>query len=315
MRPDYSLYYRRPVDARQIALEVPEYDLFISAYTSEDRIERVFSEVRAKRKLWLLHPEYSFEAPHPHGVCVTPSSIDEVEQVNELLRVIGGVDAELRICVDISGFMRHVLVFLIAKLSQLGVKSLTALYSEPQAYSKQEETSFSTTTSGKVRPIRGLAGSMRMQSRDHVLVGVGYDHSLIGEVLNFKDGAAVFPIFAFPSLSPDMYQQSAIRASRSGDNALDDDWINNRRFAPANDPFATAGVVSEIVSGILQKDLLANIYLSPLSTKAQALGFAIYWVLEGKAHGSTTLLLPECVTHSRLTSVGLKRLWMYSIEL
>jgi hypothetical protein len=112
-----------------------------------------------------------------------------------------------------------------------------------------------------------------------------------------------------------MYQQSAVRASQSGDIALEGDWVSNRKFAPANDPFSTASILSEIVREIDRKGDLANIYMSPLSTKAQALGFAIYWQLEGKARDATIMLMPECLTYSRETSVGLKRLWTYTIEL
>lgn len=112
-----------------------------------------------------------------------------------------------------------------------------------------------------------------------------------------------------------MYQQSAERASQSGDVAIERDWIANRKFAPANDPFSTAGVVGDIVAGIDKTGIPANIYLSPLSTKVQALGFAIYWQLEGRSRGATTILLPECLTYSRETSVGLKRLWTYTVEL
>jgi hypothetical protein len=211
--------------------------------------------------------------------------------------------------------MRHVLVFLVAKLAHLGVREFTALYSEPMYYLNQESTTFSTTTTGVVRPVRGMAGSNSSAGRDALIVAVGYDHRLISEVANHKDSALVYPVLAFPSLSPDMYQQSALRSSESGDVALTGDWVSNRRFAPANDPFSTAGILQEVVGEIDRREPGANIYLSPLSTKPQALGFALYWQLEGKARGAVTLLLPECLTYSRETSQGIKRLWTYTVEL
>ncbi|HWV32429.1 MAG TPA: hypothetical protein VN038_22360 [Dyadobacter sp.] len=314
---DYSIYYRRAIDVNRIKYETPKFDIFVSAYNSSDRVRTVFAEVPAARKVWLLHPEYAYaplEEPTGYPI-VRPESIDEIPQVNALLAELGPLDG-VHLCVDITGFMRHVLIFLIAKLAHLGVKKLTVLYSEPVTYSKQEDTAFSTTTSGHVRPVRGMRGNNSSQAHDHLIIAVGYDHKLISEVANNKDDARVYPLFAFPSLSADMYQQSAIRAAESGTVALRSEWISKRSFAPANDPFATASVVSLLVKNIDRETQLANIYLSPLSTKVQALGFAIYWQLEGRLRqGSATILLPECLRYSRETSIGVKRLWLYEVEL
>lgn len=314
---DYSIYYRRSVSVNRIAKELPEFDVFLSAYNSSDRVGRVFQDVRAKRKYWVIHPEYCY-APldEPVGFeIVKPAEKDELDQVNKIIEVCGGIDlVGLDICLDITGFMRHVLVFLVAKLAHLGVRRVMFLYSEPVSYVQQEDTPFSTTTSGRVRPVRGMAGVNTANDKDHLIVGVGYDHKLISEVVNNKDDAEVYPVFGFPSLGADMYQQSALRASESGDVALGGRWVSNRRFAPANDPFATAQVVSDIVGRVDAKYGMPNIYLAPLSTKAQTLGFALYWQLEGRARGGVSLLMPECITYSRETSLGLKRLWSYEVE-
>lgn len=314
--PDYSLFYRRSVNTDRIAKELPEFDIFVSAFNSSDRVGQVFQSVRAQRKIWLIHPEYVY-APldEPIGYAkVKPTTTDEIAQVGALLTEIGDLNGK-RLCIDITGFMRHVLTFLVAKLAHSGVREFTAVYSEPMFYKKQEQTAFSTTTSGVVRPVRGMAGSNSSPAQDFLIIAVGYDHKLISEVASYKDNSKVYPIFAFPSLSADMYQQSAIRASDSGEVALEVGWISNRKFAPANDPFATASIVGDVVKEIDKKGPKSNIYLSPLSTKVQALGFALYWQLEGKPRGGVTLLLPECLTYSRETSSGLKRLWSYEIEL
>lgn len=313
---DYSIFYRRTIGVTRLTHELPKFDIFVSAYNSSERVKTVFAEVSAKKKIWLLHPEYCYsplEEPTGH-TSVRPESRLETTQVNALLEEIGDI-GDLTICIDSTGFMRHVLVFLVAKLSRMNVAKVYFLYSEPISYAKQEDTPFSTTTSGSVRPVMGMLGSGANNGKDHLIIGVGYDHKLIGEVSSNKDDATVYPVFGFPSLGPDMYQQSAIRASESGDIAYDAKWITNRSFAPANDPFATAGVISEIVRGIDRSGQLANIYLSPLSTKAQTLGFAIYWICEGRQRNAVTMLLPECETYSRETSVGLKRLWLYEVEL
>lgn len=312
MTPDYSIFYRRSISVNNIGYELPIFDVFVSAFNISDRVRYVYDNVRAERKVWLVHPEYSFSFnEYPEGERVAPVSSYEVDQINDLIEVIGDVSGK-RLCIDITGFMRHALIFLVAKLESMGVLEFTAVYTEPTAYSKQEDTAFSTTTSGRVRQVAGVATPMN-HSKDAVVVGVGYDHDLISEVMNCKDGAVMRPIFAFPSLSADMYQQSAIRASRSGDKALDVDWMANRRFAPANDPFVNAEIVGESVRALDAAGDF-NVYLSPLATKVQALGFAIYWVFEGRNRSSTAVLLPECVTYSRETSVGTKRVWAYTVE-
>ena len=313
---DYSFFYKRRVDAGRISRELPRFDVFISAYNSSERVQTVFNDVRAQKKYWLIHPEYQFtpiEYP-AGGDIVVPGVVDEVTQVESLLRAVGTITTK-NVCVDVTGFMRHVIVFLLAKLQYIGVTSFTALYSEPISYIGQEHTAFSTTTSGAVRPVRGMAASSAARGRDYLIVGVGYDHRLIGEVANHKDNASVYPLFVFPSLSPDMYQQSAVRAADSGEIALQDEWISNRRFAPGNDPFATATVVHEIVDEIDRRRSSANVYLAPLATKAQVLGFGLFWVLDGRQRGNITMLQPECLTYSRETSVGLNRLWSYVVEL
>lgn len=313
---DYSIFYRKARDPSRVAIELPRYDIFISAFNSSDRISSVFDGVRAKRKYWLIQPEYGFRSLEfpTTGELVAPDELDEQIQIEKLLSKIGAVQRK-NLCVDITGFMRHSLVFLIAKLQSLGVHCFTALYSEPRAYVKQEQTLFSTSTSGTVRSIRGMHGVHDQNLVDHVVIGIGYDHRLISEVANSKDSAAAVPLFAFPSLSPDMYQQSVMRAADCGELALSSNWIVNRRFAPANDPFATAQVVSAVIQDIDRTNKGSNVYLSPLSTKAQALGFVLYWLREGKSRGAVSMLMPECLSYERETSTGLRRFWEYRIEL
>ena len=313
---DYSIFYRRTINVERIKYEVPRFDIFVSAYNSCDRVRNVFSEMSAARKIWMIHPEYCYSPlEEPVGFSVVrPNGIGEVDQVNALVDELGDLTG-VELCIDITGFMRHALTFLIAKLAHMGVKSFTALYSEPATYKKREETAFSTTTSGRVRSVSGMSGNNDAQAQDHLIIAVGYDHRLISEVANYKDDSLVYPVFAFPSLSADMYQQSAVKAAESGDVALRGEWVSNRRFAPANDPFSTAAVIGDLVGDIDKRGGAANIYLAPLSTKAQTLGLALYWQLEGRIRGGVTILLPECTKYSRETSSGLKRLWLYTVEL
>jgi hypothetical protein len=313
---DYSIFYRRSVDINKISNQLPVFDLYIAAYNSSDRVRKTFEQVRAKQKIWHIHPEYKYGGhEEPTGyVKSRPSDIDERHQVETLLNATGDLTGK-HICIDITGFMRHVLVFLVAKLASLQIKEFTAVYSEPDAYIRQENTSFSTTTTGRVRPVKGMSGRNSSLAEDVLIMAAGFDHRLMNEVTNSRDFVSVYPVFGFPSLSADMYQQSAVRASESGAVVFSDGWTTNRRFAPASDPFATAEAVANVVEGIEAKGVSHNYYLAPLSTKAQALGFAIFWHYESNLNRSIVMLFPECLTYSRETSVGFKRLWAYNIEL
>jgi hypothetical protein len=312
---DYSIFYRRSVRIDRLAKELGPYDVFISAFNSSDRVRVPFESIDAKQKVWLVHPEYQYlQIEHPTGhTVVAPPMSDEIGQTAALLASVRNI-ATASICIDITGFMRNTLAFLIPKLEHLGVKSFTAIYSEPVSYSRQEATQFATTTSDVVRPVRGMYGSPG-NGQNHLLMAVGYDHQLISQVFSYKDGVVTHPLFAFPSLSADMYQQSALRAEKSGEIVLKEDWVSNRFFAPANDPFSTAAMVSERIRHIDRKGPGENVFLSPLSTKAQVLGMSLYWLMEGRTRGRCTMLLPECLTYSRETSTGIKRLWAYVVEL
>jgi hypothetical protein len=311
---DYSLFYRRTITINRLAKELGKFDFLLSAYNSSDRVRIAFENIEAQKKIWLIHPEYQYlQIEYPKdGVVVGPQSADEIAQIEAAISVMPEIESA-SICIDITGFMRHSLAFLIPKLEKIGVKRFTAIYSEPISYTKQEETQFATTTSDVVRPIRGMYGSPGA-GQNHLIMAIGYDHKLVGQVFSYKDGVITHPLFAFPSLSADMYQQSALRAEKSGEIVLKEDWVNNRFFSPANDPFSTASIISERVRVIDKKGAGENIFLSPLSTKAQVLGMSLYWLLEGRHRGRCSVILPECVTYSRETSTGLKRLWAYLIR-
>ncbi|ENU86598.1 hypothetical protein PTT44_07395 [Acinetobacter sp. Gutcm_16] len=315
---DYSIFYTRPIEYTKISENLPNFDIFISAFNDSERVKTLFESITSTKKFWLVHPEYHFsneEIPSAEvNEVIIPSDITDISQVNELLSRIGDL-SDKNICIDITGFMRHVLIFLVASLKYNGVDKFTAIYSEPKFYSDGDNTNFSTTTSSIVKSISGISATSNSEFKDHLIINIGYDHKMLSQIASYKDGATYHPVFSFPSLSADMYQQSSMRAALSGSITQNSDWITKRKFSPANNPFATAQVISDLVKELdLNFNGKNNIYLAPLSTKAQTLGFAIYWVLEGRDRG-ITILLPECLSYSRETSQGLKRLWSYEVEL
>ena len=56
---DYSLLRRREFAADQLD-ELPSWDYFLAAYNKSERVNALFSAVRAIRKEWVIHPEYDF---------------------------------------------------------------------------------------------------------------------------------------------------------------------------------------------------------------------------------------------------------------
>lgn len=111
-----------------------------------------------------------------------------------------------------------------------------------------------------------------------------------------------------------MYQESVIRSRTAAEELSDPNFSEeNRSFAPANDPFGTASVLSEIVGRKLVGNPNASVLLSPLGTKAQALGFAIYHMFEAGPIGAR-VIFPFSHGYSPKTGSELGRAWLYRLE-
>jgi hypothetical protein len=143
-------------------------------------------------------------------------------------------------------------------------------------------------------------------------IGAGYEDKLIKEVADDKEMARKIVLLGFPSLSADMYQQNALRAQLASD-ALGDIG-STRNFAPANDPFVTATVLSTIRSREDSVSRITNLYLSPVATKAQALGFVLFYLSECQ-NQSVSIIFPFNSRYARDSSEGTSTVWLYTIEL
>jgi hypothetical protein len=116
-----------------------------------------------------------------------------------------------------------------------------------------------------------------------------------------------------------MYQQSVLRSREVADLLNDPDFAPaNRAFAPANDPFVTATVLSQLLAGRCLPKPFTNAYLSPLGTKPQALGFALFYV--GECVGpqakfpNVSIIFPFSSRYMPETSEGISRVWRYTVE-
>jgi hypothetical protein len=313
---DYTVLYKDelpltgdwPADSR--------WDIFISAYTAAERVRIVFNKASAHSKHWLVFPEYEFQpSEYPHGAFSTTTR-DEAEYIKQFWDTTIGNATGKRLGIDITGFIRPYLVFLLRWLAERGIRRFDALYTEPVIYSKREQTRFSDEIVLEVRQIAGFEGTHNPDtSNDYLIIGAGYDHALIAQVAENKAFSKKIQIFGLPSLRADMYQENVLQAYRAeeavGRNTADE---SSSYFAPANDPFVTASALREIVTQISSRKPITNLYLSPLATKPQVLGFAVYFLTERK-NSATSLIFPFCQTYNQETSTGVSRIWRYTVEL
>jgi hypothetical protein len=108
-----------------------------------------------------------------------------------------------------------------------------------------------------------------------------------------------------------MYQQNAWRTKLAADSIGEN--ANIKYLAPANDPFATASVLSQIISSETLMSPITNLYLSPLATKAQALGFVLYYL--GECEGqNASIIFPFSSRYSSESDRGISRIWRYCLE-
>lgn len=314
----YNILYKRELTTTS-RWQFSPWDVFISAFNSSDRVREVYSKAPARHKIWMIHSEYGYnEQELPAGNHYVSTVKSEAAYIAGLIshveQLTGESISSLSICVDITGFMRPHLVFLPFYLRTMGVRKYDVLYSEPKYYVKKERTTFSEGTI-VVRQIEGFEGiNSTDQANDFLVVGSGYDHRLIKAVAENKDKADKVQIFGLPSLRADMYQENVMSAGRASDAIGANKFFDRESFfAPANDPFVTAETVSEIVRLRRKLGPISNLYLSPLATKPQALGFALFYLSE--CIGTTTsILFPVSSKYARETSVGLQRVWQYTVE-
>lgn len=310
---DYTICSRERIGLTKIGEVSGTWDTFISAYNRSARVREVFRRVRARRKLWLVQAEYGFDREAvPRGAFVAETR-NEAEFWRQFREFAGDDWSRGSVCVDITGFMRPQLVFLVMWL--LGVKrqSFVALYSDPTHYAKKEETVFSKGPVVEVRQVSGCEGCHYPDgSADCLVVGMGYDDELVRRVAEWKEDAKKIPMYGLPSLAADMYQESVLRTFRASE-ALGQTG-EERCFAPANDPFATAEVLQRRVQQEqFGRRAMTNLYLAPLGTKPQTLGFALFFATERRRTASS-IIFPFTEGYEKETSKGLARTWVYDVE-
>lgn len=314
---DYTIYYKRQLAVSQSWSAAEDWDLFFSAYVPADRTTHVFAKAKATDKRWLVLPEYEYDVTeHPSGEVFCEAAVNEADFIAAFWATLPPDAEKLRICIDITGFIRPYLVYLVRWLLEKGVRKFDAIYSEPIQYEKRELTEFSGDVVKEVRQIAGCEGVHTADiSKDVLIIGAGYEDNLISHVAESKAKATKLQLIGFPSLRADMYQENVVRVQRAEESlggSVDDEV--HSFFAPANDPFVAANELSRIVDEWTARKGITNLYLCPLSTKAHVLGFALYFLTQCRST-ATSIIFPFEERCSQNTSNGIARIWKYTVEL
>jgi hypothetical protein len=318
-RMDYGYFLREVIAPEADWAQTPEFDLFLSAFNLSDRVRHVYDQVRAKQKLWLIHVEYGLATDQlpPEARFETDASDESsfcLALFEQLKRQVDDLTS-ISICIDSTGLLRPHLLFLLKMLERSGVTRFNVLYAEPANYKNKENTAFSAGAIYEVRPVQGYEGAPKTDfSNDLLVIGMGYDDRMIAEVAENHAKADKHQLFGLPSLSADMYQQSVLRSRRSAEELSDPNFSDaNRSFAPASDPFGTAAVLSELVARRRLERGITNLYLSPVGTKPQVIGFGLYHIFECQT-GEASITFPFSKGYSPETGQGVSRTWMYTVE-
>lgn len=319
---DYTINYKSKYESVDLFSESGEYDIFMSAYNDSERVKIVFNKVKAKECHWLIFPEYHYSPEEYPGKSAKNKvfSFEQGAEESEIIRSYFNaqkITDNTRLCIDITGFIRPHLVFLLRYLKELQLKRVDFIYTDPDSYVKKEDTSF-TLDYVDVRSINGCEGMHNPDtSNDLLVIGSGYDDKRIADVSRNKANARKVQLFGFPSLQPDMYQENVIKAYKAEEASTggERNFIDSTTsiFAPANDPFVTAQNLQVFINAENNKRVITNLYLSPLSTKAQTLGFALYYITECLQE-AVSMIFPYCSGYTRETTKGISKIWKYTVE-
>ena len=291
----YDLYFMDSYQKEDLErLKSMQYDLFISAYNEELMVSEIFDLVNAEKKVWIIFPDYKYEnIDLLDSLSHTVKNYTHVKtDINDLEKNI--IDAFLedinfitdykdkKICIDITGFVKPYMIYLMLYLKSFNFSSFDILYSEPKLYSKREETNFSQEEIIKTRTINGFDLRTDEGDDDLFIINAGYDHKLIRSVGSWKipvDKQKI--LIGFPSLQPIMFQENILNLHLASDELELQASNFNPLLAPANDPFETAKVINDYIDHYLNKKKnVKNIYLAPIGTKPQALGIFLFCILE-----------------------------------
>lgn len=307
-----------------------EYDLFISAFTKESMVHDIFNEVEANKKIWVILPDYKLIANDLNEIkqdeCFkldVDITSDELE-MNFITQFCQKYNIEAykdkKVCIDITGFVKPYMIYLLYSLINSGFNKMDILYSEPKSYKNQEETTFSDEEFISVRSINGFDIRSDEAKDDLLIINAGYDYRLMRNIASYKKYVKAKTILiGFPSLQPIMYQENILNLEKASDElGLTADTFKPL-YAPANDPFETAKAINNHVLAHIENHDVKTIYLAPLATKSQTLGMLLFFLYERKyfleKHIDIKIIYPFTGAYSPSSGKELFRVNLYQLEI
>ena len=269
----------------------------------------VFDAINADQKDWMVAREYGLASSSlpKSGRTFPLASTDESDAILDYFDAYP-LNRDEKLCVDITGFLRPQLLFLLGYLFRSGISSVEMLYSEPVAYQQGSATKFASGAS-EIRQVCGYQGSHTPDSEgEYLIVGCGYDAAMMTAIANFRLQATKIQLFPFPALRPHMYQENRLRTEEC---VTAFGRVQEQIFAPGHDPFATAHVLANVCRSL--KGSINNLYLAPLATKPQVLGFGLFYLMDC-AGGPVSIINPVISGYNEKTSVGLSEIWRYVVD-
>ncbi len=308
----YSRYLRHQRDCftfDQLRTTEHVYDRYISAYTLADRVTVLASVIQAKQKHLLALAEYRFLTTELGNDCISMPEGNESTVIDGYL-ASHPLEPGSTIAVDITGFLRPHLLFLLKRLYEFGLSTVHLFYAEPKAYNAGNRTVFSYGRIDDVRQVAGFAGSHTSTlSAEMLIVGCGYDTRLIRAVAHEKLRARKVRVYPFPALQPHMYQENRVQVHSCQE---DFDPYEDQFFAPAYDPFATAMAIERFIGNFPGE--ISDLFFSPLATKAQVIGFGLFYLDHIAAFPAASIVFPVASEYSKGTGQGLAEVWRYQFK-
>ncbi len=307
----------------EFSTDIENYDLFISAYTQEDIVIKTYDNIQAEKKIYLIFPEYNIDTSQINGEIfeynIINHNIKESEYINAMCEKYINITDKDKICIDTTGFNKPYLVFLLFWFKEKGIDKFDLIYTEPQRYLKSDKTKFSDNIVESRNIVSPYETYSKSGENDLFIVNVGYDSKLVNKVIRNVTANEIKPLIGFPSLQAIMYQENILNLLKSK-TELGIKENTELLYAPANNPFITAHVISEYVKKYvsINKSAVNNIHLAPLATKAQTIGIALFYIFENEYYDNQDINLhihyPFTDSYSASSSEGYFRINKYTIE-